>query len=316
MSADEEATVAELKARVEQLEEKIEQRPAVSRRSVLAAGGGLAALLFGSATASAGSNQVGTIGTSSNRVDLFAEDIDVSSTAELTGVSTSTTGAIGQGNQNYYSLLEKLAAPDDGNKYYAWHTETDATTRSTNDGDVTALYTAAKTNNQDVWAFNPLVEIEDDGGGYAGSNSYAIEADVNTDVDAVGTGLLLSGVGSADANNGIAIERSDTSQWYIGAYTKDVRDAHYRALDPSNNIVFEIQPGGNVNFADNDAFDLNSIKGTSGNDFFIFIGGNQALVMRSGGGFDFYNQSGTKTANLDSNGNLTLNGSLTENGSP
>jgi len=73
-SADEE-TIAELKARVEQLESKVEA-PSVSRRQALAVGGGgLAALLFGSATASAGTNEVGTIGEAANPIDIYGEDI-------------------------------------------------------------------------------------------------------------------------------------------------------------------------------------------------------------------------------------------------
>jgi len=72
--ADED-TIAELKARVEELESKVEA-PSVSRRSLLAAGGGgLAALLFGSATASAGTNEVGTIGEAANPIDVYGEDI-------------------------------------------------------------------------------------------------------------------------------------------------------------------------------------------------------------------------------------------------
>jgi hypothetical protein len=75
MSADEE-TVAELKARVEQLEEKVGS-PAVSRRDVLAGAGvgGLAALLGVSGSASAGSGQAGTLGGASAPVDVQAEDI-------------------------------------------------------------------------------------------------------------------------------------------------------------------------------------------------------------------------------------------------
>lgn len=85
--ADEE-TIAELKARVEELESKVEA-PSVSRRSLLAAGGGgLAALLFGSATASAAdtSGQSGTFGTGNedfNVQDVDSTTVDVSDILEL-----------------------------------------------------------------------------------------------------------------------------------------------------------------------------------------------------------------------------------------
>lgn len=73
-SADEE-TVAELKARIEQLESKVDESPSVGRRTVLGGSAGVLALLFGSATASAGANQVGTIGESGSPIDIYAEDI-------------------------------------------------------------------------------------------------------------------------------------------------------------------------------------------------------------------------------------------------
>jgi len=71
--ADEE-TVAELKARIEQLEEKVDT-PSMGRRAVLGGSAGVLALLFGSATASAGTNEVGTIGTPANPIDVYGEDI-------------------------------------------------------------------------------------------------------------------------------------------------------------------------------------------------------------------------------------------------
>jgi len=73
--ADEE-TVAELKARVEQLESKVEA-PSLSRRDVLAAGGGagLLALLGGAGTAAAGNNEAGTIGEAANPIDVYGEDV-------------------------------------------------------------------------------------------------------------------------------------------------------------------------------------------------------------------------------------------------
>jgi hypothetical protein len=71
---DDEETIAELKARIEQLEEKVDT-PSMGRRAVLGGSAGVLALLFGSATASAGTNEVGTIGEAANPIDVYGEDI-------------------------------------------------------------------------------------------------------------------------------------------------------------------------------------------------------------------------------------------------
>jgi hypothetical protein len=76
-----------LEQRVEKLEQRFENPP-VSRRAAIAGGAGLVGLSALSGSASAGSNQVGTIGSSSDRVDIFADDIDAN---QLTGVSTIKT---------------------------------------------------------------------------------------------------------------------------------------------------------------------------------------------------------------------------------
>jgi hypothetical protein len=84
--------VAALESRIETLEDKIardqqqESNLKVTRRGLLAAGGVGALGLGALGNVSAGSNQVGIIGTQNDRVDLFAEDIDVSGSAK--GVSS------------------------------------------------------------------------------------------------------------------------------------------------------------------------------------------------------------------------------------
>jgi hypothetical protein len=89
---DTEPTKQELLDRIEQLEDTVAAQQqsrsnlSLSRRSLLAAGGvgalGLGAI--GNVTAQT-SGQVGTIGTTNDRVDLFVQDLDVSGTA--TGIS-------------------------------------------------------------------------------------------------------------------------------------------------------------------------------------------------------------------------------------
>jgi len=84
--------------KIERLEERIDQLEATiakmlpGRRDALKLGGaaviGAAAM---SGTASAGSSQVGTIGTTSQRVDLNAEDVDVSDTTSTTDLNVSGT---------------------------------------------------------------------------------------------------------------------------------------------------------------------------------------------------------------------------------
>ncbi len=63
-----------LEQRVEKLEQRFENPP-VSRRAAIAGGAGILGLSALSGSASAGTNQVGTIGTNSDPVDIEAEDI-------------------------------------------------------------------------------------------------------------------------------------------------------------------------------------------------------------------------------------------------
>jgi len=80
--------IAELEDRTEQLEETI-RKMLPSRREALGMGvAGLAGASLMSGTASAGSAQVGTIGNSNNRVDLFGEDVDISDTLTVDGQTT------------------------------------------------------------------------------------------------------------------------------------------------------------------------------------------------------------------------------------
>lgn len=107
MSADNQPSVEELQERVEQLEAEIKDGggEAVSRRDFGKAGV-LAALGLGGVAGSAGtvaaqesSNQeVGTIGTDSARVDVFADTVDAN---ELVGVETGGSG--GQNSVKYAS---------------------------------------------------------------------------------------------------------------------------------------------------------------------------------------------------------------------
>jgi len=78
----------QLEDRVEQLEETI-KKMLPSRREALGMGvAGLAGASLMSGTASAGSSQVGTIGSASQRADLFAEDVDISDTLTVGGQTT------------------------------------------------------------------------------------------------------------------------------------------------------------------------------------------------------------------------------------
>jgi len=84
------ADVSQLETRIDELEETI-RKMLPSRREALGMGvAGLAGASLMSGTASAGSGQVGTIGDSSNLVDLVAEDvtiIDTLNTASLSGAA-------------------------------------------------------------------------------------------------------------------------------------------------------------------------------------------------------------------------------------
>ena len=75
MAADQDETIQRLEARIDELEATI-KKMLPGRRDALKLGGAaaLGAAAF-SGTASAGSSQVGTIGDSSNLVDVHAEDL-------------------------------------------------------------------------------------------------------------------------------------------------------------------------------------------------------------------------------------------------
>ena len=80
-----------LENRIDELEQLVRSM-LPNRRDVLKAGGaaalGAAAM---SGSASAGTDQVGTIGSASSRVDVQAEDIDVSDTTSTTDLNVSGT---------------------------------------------------------------------------------------------------------------------------------------------------------------------------------------------------------------------------------
>ncbi|GGN92032.1 hypothetical protein [Haloarcula pellucida] len=251
-----------------------------------------------------------TDGTASNTLSAQSGSTEV---LETTSISDSVADAVGQGNTNYYGLLQSYDFDvSETRKIYGIHSQLDASAKDTNDGDLTAIYCAARTSDQDVWALNPLVEITDDGDGYSGANSYAIEADVNTDVDGIGRGLLLSGVGRGEADVAVRVERME-GVWQSAIETKDVRNYHVKAMDADDNLVFGVQSSGNVDLSDGDIFNVNTLKGSVSEDLDINIGGQVRLTIQSDGGFGFFNDSGTKIADMDSSGNLTLAGGLTEN---
>ena len=80
-----EKQVEDLEKRIDELESRIGSM-LPSRRDALKLGlVGVAGATAMSGTASAGSGQVGTIGDSNNRVDLFGEDVDVSDTLTVGG---------------------------------------------------------------------------------------------------------------------------------------------------------------------------------------------------------------------------------------
>jgi len=83
-----EKQVEDLEKRIDELESRMGSK-LPSRRDALKLGvGGLAGASLMSGTASAGSAQVGTIGNSNNRVDLFVEDVDISDTLTVGGQTT------------------------------------------------------------------------------------------------------------------------------------------------------------------------------------------------------------------------------------
>src|SRR6056297_3420425 len=82
----------QLEDRVEQLEETI-RKMLPSRREALGMGvAGLAGASLMSGTASAGSSQVGTIGSASQQVDLFVEDLEIGDTVNGASVSGAAAG--------------------------------------------------------------------------------------------------------------------------------------------------------------------------------------------------------------------------------
>jgi len=84
----------QLEDRVEQLEETI-KKMLPSRREALGMGvAGLAGASLMSGTASAGSSQVGTIGSASQQVDLFVEDLEIGDTVNGASVSAANTDQI------------------------------------------------------------------------------------------------------------------------------------------------------------------------------------------------------------------------------
>jgi len=106
-SYTDDADVSHLETRIDELEETIRQM-LPSRREALGMGVvGLAGASLMSGTASAGSAQVGTIGDSSNLVDLVAEDVTITDTLNTANLSGAAAGEAllsdGSGNLTFGS---------------------------------------------------------------------------------------------------------------------------------------------------------------------------------------------------------------------
>jgi hypothetical protein len=92
---DESDNISRLEDRIEQLEATT-AKMLPSRREAIGMGvAGLAGASLMSGTASAGSAQIGTIGNSNNRVDLFGEDVDISDTLTVGGQTTFNGPVVG-----------------------------------------------------------------------------------------------------------------------------------------------------------------------------------------------------------------------------
>jgi len=101
-SYTDDADVSQLEHRIDDLEETIRQM-LPSRREAIGMGvAGLAGASLMSGTASAGSTQVGTIGDSSNLVDLVAEDVTITDTLNTASLASAPAGEalLSDGNGN------------------------------------------------------------------------------------------------------------------------------------------------------------------------------------------------------------------------
>jgi hypothetical protein len=186
----------------------------------------------------------------------LSDSINIQS-ATIDGQRTQVTSDT-QGEDNLTTVWSFPTSPSDGSKYYPWMIELDARGLSAGDLDQTALYVGATTDNVDTWAMNPVIDIES---GFSGLNAYAVETDVNTNEDGFGVGHLISGVGLADAASGVAIERADSSEWIVGQYVKNVRDAYYRAVADDGTTDWEIDSFGNMNMAGGDIYNIGLLYG-------------------------------------------------------
>jgi len=104
---EDDADVSQLEHRIDELEATI-RKMLPSRREALGMGvAGLAGASLMSGTASAGSAQVGTIGDSSNLVDLVAEDVTITDTLNTASISGAAAGEAllsdGSGNLTFGS---------------------------------------------------------------------------------------------------------------------------------------------------------------------------------------------------------------------
>lgn len=106
----------QLEQRIEKLEQRL-KNPPVSRRAALAGGAGILGLSALSSNASAANNQVGSIGSSTQKVDIFADDVqtDFINNADLTSAND---GAIltsnGSGDMEFRFRVEKNGNDSNG----------------------------------------------------------------------------------------------------------------------------------------------------------------------------------------------------------
>jgi len=132
---------------------------------------------------------------------------------------------------------------------------------------------------------NPLVQINDEGDGYSGIQSYAMEADVNTDVPGVGTGIGIFGTGTADPFAGVVIARDSNKGGREGVRVRDVRNWAFRYVDKKDNHVCGVQPSGNMDMGGSDIFNFGIFKSASDTD------ANYQILLQSSSVYQRHNFS-------------------------
>jgi len=167
------ADVSQLETRIDELEATI-RKMLPSRREALGMGvAGLAGASLMSGTASAGSSQVGTIGDSSNLVDLVAEDVIITDTLNTASLSGAAAGEAllsdGSGNLTFGSGGGGILRNGSEIDYVAL--DVSNLPASTGSGDV-ALVTASDQYVED----NPLSGTAFD----ITSSQFALDTSINT----------------------------------------------------------------------------------------------------------------------------------------